>query len=174
MHVFYQMYHQLFYKRLLQKRRTIFSSPSFFIRSARLEWVVYWLFLWSPRQELRAGKCGPCARCGGNAGDVPMTREQALEQVCVCVSAHLLHCSTLQHTATHCYTLLHTAAHCSTLQHTATHCNTLQHIATHCNTLQHTATHCNTLQHNATRCNTLEHAATHCNTTTLDPDTLHV
>ena len=23
------------------------------------------------------------------------------------------------------------------------HCNTLQHTATHCNTLQHTATHCN-------------------------------
>ena len=26
------------------------------------------------------------------------------------------------------------------------HCNTLQHTATHCNTLQHTATHCNTLE----------------------------
>mmetsp|Transcript_3402 Transcript_3402/g.5459 ORF Transcript_3402/g.5459 Transcript_3402/m.5459 type:complete len:201 (-) Transcript_3402:136-738(-) len=33
------------------------------------------------KQELRASKCGPCARCGGNAGDVPMTREQALEQM---------------------------------------------------------------------------------------------
>ena len=39
--------------------------------------------------------------------------------------------------------------HCNTLQHTATHCNTLQHIATHWYTLQRTAAHCNTLQHTA-------------------------
>jgi hypothetical protein len=32
-------------------------------------------------QELRAARCGPCARCGGNAQDVPMTREQAAEQL---------------------------------------------------------------------------------------------
>ena len=56
------------------------------------------------------------------------------------------HCTKLNHTANtltaaHCRALLH----CNTLQHTATHCNTLQHTATHCNTLQHTATHCNTL-----------------------------
>jgi len=35
--------------------------------------------------------------------------------------------------------------HCNTLQHTATHCHTLQHVAAHCHTLPHTATHCNTL-----------------------------
>jgi 4a-hydroxytetrahydrobiopterin dehydratase len=32
-------------------------------------------------QELLASKCGPCARCGGNADDMPMTREQVLEQL---------------------------------------------------------------------------------------------
>jgi len=31
------------------------------------------------------------------------------------------------------------------------HCNTLQHTATHCNTLQHTATHCNILHHRRLR-----------------------
>ena len=57
----------------------------------------------------------------------------------------ILHCNTLQHTATHCNTLQHTnwpgtrsaarlPQHYITLQHTATHCNTLQHTATHCNT----------------------------------------
>ena len=66
----------------------------------------------------------------------------------------LLHCNTLQHTATHCNTLQHTAIHCDTVQHAAIRCNTLQHTATHCNTLQHAATRCNTLQHAATRCNT--------------------
>ena len=79
----------------------------------------------------------------------------------------LVHCNTLQHTATHCNTLQDTATHCNTMQHNATHCNTLQHTATHCNTLQHTATHCNTLQHTSTHCNTLQHTAstaTHCNT----------
>ena len=117
-------------------------------------------------------------------------RQRFARTIC-CIS------NTLQHTATHytaspCCDILH----CSTLQHTATHCNTLQHTATHCNTLQHTATryipslkrllavsvafaekdvratpycvilHCNTLPHYAaTRCNTLQHAATHCHIT---------
>jgi len=83
----------------------------------------------------------------------------------------LIHCNTLQHTATHCYTLQHRASlqyvwllegasltwliHCNTLQHTAK--QSLQHTATRCNTLQHTATHFNTLQHTATRCNTGPH-----------------
>ena len=77
-----------------------------------------------------------------------------------CISC-VIHCNTLQHTATHCNTLQHTAAHCNTLVHVCDmthsrnttsriryviHCSTLQHTATHCNTLQHTATHCNTLQ----------------------------
>jgi len=42
------------------------------------------------------------------------------------------------HYAIHCNILRHTATHCNIL-----HCNTLQHTATYCNTLQHTATHCN-------------------------------
>ena len=94
---------------------------------------------------------------------------------------YILHCNTLQHTATHCNTLQHSATLCNTLQHTATHCNALQRswdiylqsvgaraavwgaykkeMAT-----KYTAAHCNTLQHTATKCNTLQHTATHCNT----------
>jgi len=103
----------------------------------------------------------------------------------------VLHCNTLQHTATHCNTLQHTAMHCNTLQHTAhalqRNANTnviesgvtLQQPATYCNTLQHTATHCNTLQHTATHCKykhicirvTLQHTATPCNTTAMHYNT---
>ena len=106
-----------------------------------------------------------------------------------CVT-YMIHCNTLEHTATHCNTLQHTqhieytATHCnrtvghrggmwgllhSVVRHSkcVTYillCNTLQHTATHCNTLQHTATHCSTLQHTETHCSTLQHTATHCNT----------
>jgi len=69
---------------------------------------------------------------------------------CVLCNIYIIHCNTLQHTATHCNILQRTATHCNTLQHTAAHCNTLQHTAARYNTLQHTATHCNTLQHTAT------------------------
>jgi len=106
------------------------------------------------------------------------------------VGKRLIHCNTLQCTATHCNTLQHTATHvwCRvdtrrwkatyTLQHTATHCNILQHTATHCYTLQHTAKHYNTLPNNAMTIRltseslykTLQHTArsdlytaTHCN-----------
>ena len=70
---------------------------------------------------------------------------------------HILHCNTLQHTATCCNTLQRTATHSLHDQvyrmselctcPTATHCNTLQHAATSCHTLQHAATHRSTLQH---------------------------
>jgi len=85
----------------------------------------------------------------------------------------------LQYTATQCNTLQYTwnmwVLHCSTLQHTATHCNTLQHTATHCNTQthkntlyngsgcinQHVRTHNSARSHNK-HCNTLHHTASHC------------
>jgi len=60
-----------------------------------------------------------------------------------------------------CFTLTMVAVlHCVTLQYTASHCNTLQHTATLCNTLHRTASHCTTLPCTATRCNTLHHTAT--------------
>jgi len=106
------------------------------------------------------------------------------------VSAAVMHCNVLQHTATLCNALQHTATHCKTLQHTATHCNTppyttqncntivtrthpclkihamrrISAAVMHCNVLQHTATLYNALQYTATHCNTLQHTATHCNT----------
>jgi len=83
-----------------------------------------------------------------------------------CANALLIHCNTLQHTATHCNTLQHTATHCNTLQHTPVPSYTalrakrglitgltLQHVATRCITLQLTSTKCNPLQLNATGCN---------------------
>jgi len=78
----------------------------------------------------------------------------------------------------HCNTLQYTATLCSTLQHTA-HCNiagvicnvrpakdnrALQQIAADCSRLQHTAAHCSTLQHTAAFCSTLQHTAAHCST----------
>ena len=82
----------------------------------------------------------------------------------------LIHCSTLQHTATHCNAprgrhginpTCHTSCYpmsprqhptrCSTMN-----CNTQQH-----NALQRNATHCNTLQRTATHCNALQRTATH-------------
>jgi len=116
-----------------------------------------------------------------------------LQSVCpYCNLYSVMHCNTLQHTATHCNTLQHTATHCNTpnlrvpslcVLTESVQCNALQHTATHCNTpnlrvhslcvltvictAQCTATHCNTLQHTATHCNTLQHTATHCNTPNL-------
>jgi len=109
--------------------------------------------------------------------------------IAVCVSLplflsdKLIHCNTLQHTATRCNTLQHTATHCNARQRTVLHCNTLQRNAAHCNTcytnkgdtkgrsergildtLQHTAAHCNTLQRTAMHGNALQRTATHCNT----------
>ena len=72
-------------------------------------------------------------------------------------SDNVIHCNTLQHTATHCNTLQHTATlspitrlEWRALMWTGIIVQMLQHTATHCNTPQHTATHCNTLQHTAT------------------------
>ena len=91
----------------------------------------------------------------------------------------LVHCSTLQHTATNTAThmcvcgsaprqqhafpaLWCTTNHRNPLQHTATRCNT--YTERHCNTLQHTATHRNPLQITATHGSTRQHTATHGNT----------
>jgi hypothetical protein len=116
----------------------------------------------------------------------PYLKIHAMRQV----SAAVMHCNALQHTATLYNALQHTATHCNTLQHTATHCNTppytTQHCNTfvththpylkihamrqvsaavmHCNALPHTATLYNALQHTATHCNTLQYTAIHCNT----------
>ena len=61
----------------------------------------------------------------------------------------VIHCNTLQLTATHCSTLQLTATHCNTLQLTATHLPALvSHVYTHsnmmfcCMRLQRAATHC--------------------------------
>ena len=115
------------------------------------------------------------------------TRPLGRAGMCDVRIVNMLHCNTLQHTATHCNALQNTAPYCTTLQHphcevryvgclscedltlqhTATYCNTLQHTATLHNTLHRTARHCNTLQRTATHCNILQHTlstAAHCNT----------
>jgi len=85
----------------------------------------------------------------------------------------VLHCNTLQHTATHWNALQRTVMRCNALQRTAAHCNALQRTGTHCNALQRTAiggaelagqrafvrvyaaAHCNALQCTVTHCNAL-------------------
>jgi len=76
---------------------------------------------------------------------VAVILEAADQEVVVDINVHgkaLLHCNTLQHTATRCNALprTRTATHCHALQHSATPCNTLQHLAIHCSTLQRTCT----------------------------------
>jgi len=100
------------------------------------------------------------------------------------ISAAVMHCNALQHTATLCNRLQQTSTHWNTLEHTAIHCSTLQHTAIHHTTLQHNSnTHtpmskdprylsnqcCNVmyyyaLQHTATHFNAPQHAAMQSNT----------
>jgi len=63
--------------------------------------------------------------------------------------------------------------HCNTLQHTATRCNTRQHAATHCNMIVQSASAVATasqpcppqllMHRNTTNCNMLHHTAPYCN-----------
>jgi len=78
----------------------------------------------------------------------------------------------LQHNVMHCQTLQHTATNWNSQQHAFEQqpaipldcrCNTLLRAATQCNTLSDTPTHRIASQHTAPHCNTLQHTATHSN-----------
>jgi len=79
----------------------------------------------------------------------------------------VIHCNTLQHTATYCRVLSSTSCNLSYIEECGdlTHCNILHHTAhagRHFQKLQHTAAHCNTLQRTATHCSALQHADLSC------------